>query len=445
MAQVLHTHRGVSSIREAAPPVPSATLPGHVHEATTRRPLDRRPSRAVVRSLRWAAPLLIAVLLAVAGYRYARSQATPAVRYQTVILDRGPIAAKVTASGTVSAIVTVQVGSQVSGRIDHWYADFSSAVKKGELIATIEPSLFEAAVEQAKANYASARAASDKARANRLEADKAQARTQALFNESLAARSDLDLAEAQASSAAADVEAAQASILQARAALDQARLNLSYTRIVSPIDGIVISRNIDVGQTVAASFQAPTLFTIAQDLTKMQVDTNVAEGDVGKIREKMEATFAVDAYPGREFRGIVRQVRDNATTLQNVVTYDAVIDVDNSDLALRPTMTANCAFQYATKDDVVRIPNAALRFKPDGAMVAAMLAGQGLEAASQSGEKASPDGRIVWLLRGGRVSPHPVRIGIGDGMLTEVAGGDAHAGDVAVAEALVVGGTRRGP
>ena len=139
----------------------------------------------------------------------------------------------------------------------------------------------------------------------------------------------------------ADVATAAAAIQQARAALDQAQLNLSYTRIVSPIDGIVISRNIDVGQTVAASFQAPTLFTIAQDLTKMQVDTNVAEGDVGKIREKMDATFTVDAYPTRTFRGIVRQVRDNATTIQNVVTYDAVIDVDNSDLALRPTMTAN--------------------------------------------------------------------------------------------------------
>ncbi len=420
------------------------TQPGNLYVATPRHPAARS-SHAAARALRWVALLLLALSLTVVGYRFARSRSAPTVRYQTATVDRGPIAAKVTASGTVSAIVTVQVGSQVSGRIEQWYADFSSTVKKGQLIATIEPSLFVAAVEQAKANYASAKAGYNKAVANRVEAERAQARTLALFNESLAARADLDLAEAQASAARADVEAADAAILQAHAALDQARLNLSYTRIVSPIDGIVISRNIDIGQTVAASFQAPTLFTIAQDLTKMQVDTNVAEGDIGKIREKMEATFTVDAYPGREFRGVVRQVRDNATTIQNVVTYDAVIDVDNSDLALRPTMTANCTFQYATKDDVVRIPNAALRFKPDSQTIAAMTGPTVLEAAVPSTEKSSPDRRHVWLLRAGSASPHRIRIGIGDGMITEVAEGDVRAGDVAITEALVIGGAKKGP
>ena len=412
--------------------------------ATTRHPAAGS-SHAVARALRWGTLLLLALSLTVVGYRYARSRSAPTVRYQTATVDRGSIAAKVTASGTVSAIVTVQVGSQVSGRIEQWYADFSSTVKKGQLIATIEPSLFVAAVEQAKANYASAKASFNKAVANRVEAERAQARTLALFNESLSARADLDLAEAQASAARADVEAADAAIQQAHAALDQAHLNLSYTRIVSPIDGIVISRNIDIGQTVAASFQAPTLFTIAQDLTKMQVDTNVAEGDIGKIREKMDATFTVDAYPGREFRGVVRQVRDNATTIQNVVTYDAVIDVDNSDLALRPTMTANCTFQYATKDDVVRIPNAALRFKPDGQTIATMTRPTTVEAVVPSAEKSSPDRRLVWLLRAGHASPHRIRIGIGDGMITEVAEGDLHAGDVAITEALVIGGAKKGP
>ena len=205
-------------------------------------------------------------------------------------------------------------------------------MKKGQLIAEIEPSLFRAAVEQARANFAAGKATYDKAIAIRALAERNYARELALFEQDLADRATLDAAEAAAGASRADVESADAGIQQARAALDQAQLNLTYTRILTPIDGIVISRNIDVGQTVAASFQAPTLFTIAQDLTKMQVDTNVAEGDVGKIHEKMDATFAVDAFPTRTFHGVVRQVRDNATTLQNVVTYDAVIDVDNTDL-----------------------------------------------------------------------------------------------------------------
>jgi len=377
---------------------------------------------------------LVVLAMAVAtGLRYARSHAVPRIRYQTASVDRGPIAAKVTASGAVSAIITVQVGSQVSGRIEAWYVDYNAQVKRGQLVAVIEPSLFKAAVEQAKANYASAKAAYDKAIANRLVAERNYSRDLALFEQSLADRADLDAAEAQAEASRADVAAADASIQQSRASLDQALLNLSYTRIVSPIDGIVISRNIDVGQTVAASFQAPTLFTIAQDLTKMQVDTNVAEGDVGKIREKMAATFTVDAYPTRTYRGIVRQIRDNAQTIQNVVTYDAVIDVDNSDLTLRPTMTANCTFVYATKDDVVRLPNAALRFKPDGPTAAAISAG----ASVPTRDRLAADQRLLWVLRAGAAAvPVVVRLGIGDGMVTELIEGDLQPGDAVVTEAV---------
>jgi len=230
------------------------------------------------------------------------------------------------------------------------------------------------------------------------------------------------------------VGTADAAMLQGRAALDQAQLNLSYTEIVSPIDGIVISRNIDVGQTVAASFQAPTLFTIAQDLTKMQVDTNVAEGDVGNVREGMTASFTVDAYPTRTFHGVVRQVRDNATTLQNVVTYDAVIDVDNRDLALRPTMTANVTFVYASRDDAVRIPNAALRFRPEATTISAMTGPNA--APTPSREKLAADQRIVWTLRAGTAAAHVVRIGISDGMTTEMVDGDLRPGDVVVTEAI---------
>jgi HlyD family secretion protein len=375
-----------------------------------------------------------ALLVGVAGWRYEHAGAAPLVRYQTTAVDRGAIAARVTASGAVSALVTVQVGSQVSGRIEAWYADFNAPVKRGQLIAVIEPSLFKAAVAQARASYASARAGYDKAIANRLVGERNYARELALFEQTLADRADLDAAEAQAEAARADVAAADAAVLQARAALDQAVLNLSYTKIVSPIDGIVISRSIDAGQTVAASFQSPTLFTIAQDLTKMQVDTNVAEGDVGKIREGMTATFTVDAYPTRTFTGVVRQVRDNAQTVQNVVTYDAVIDVSNADRALRPTMTANCTFVYATRDDATRLPSAALRFKPDAATIAAMTSGSGRDGAP--GEALAADQRVVWVMRGPHPRPVVAQIGIGDGMMTEVVGGDVHAGDSVVTEAI---------
>ena len=434
MAQALHCSTRMSSISHAAAP-PVATVPARV--------ASPRKSRALHGALRWAAALLVLAVLALLGWRYAHSTSAPVVRYQSASVDHGPLAAKVTASGTVSAIVTVQVGSQVSGRMQAWYADFNAPVKKGQLIAQIEPSLFRAAVEQARANYEAAKAGYDKAIANRSLAERSYARALALFEQNLAAVADVDAAEASAGASRADVESGAAAIQQARAALDQAQLNLSYTRILSPIGGIVISRNIDVGQTVAASFQAPTLFTIAQDLTKMEVDTNVSEGDVGKIREKMDATFTVDAFPTRTFHGVVRQVRDNATTLQNVVTYDAVIDVDNSDLALRPTMTANVTFVYATEADVVRVPNAALRFKPDPATVAAMTAGGGTSAAH---DDLAVDQRVLWTLTGSRAAPHVVRVGITDGMLTQLAEGDVRAGDRVVSEAIVAGANaKKGP
>jgi HlyD family secretion protein len=425
----------MSSISQVLTPSPG---PSATKIASPRR------FRAFRRVARWLV-LAVALLTAgLAGWRYAHSPAVPVVRYQSAPADHGPLAAKVTASGTVSAIITVQVGSQVSGRIQAWYADFNSQVKKGQLIAQIEPSLFQAAVEQARANFAASKATYDKAIANRALAERNYARELALFEQNLADRADVDAAEAAAGASRADVESADAGIQQARAALDQAQLNVSYTRILSPIDGIVISRSIDVGQTVAASFQAPTLFTIAQDLTKMQVDTNVAEGDVGKLHEKMEATFTVDAFPARTFKGVVRQVRDNATTIQNVVTYDAVIDVDNTDLALRPTMTANVTFVYATRPDVVRINNAALRFKPDTATVAAMTYGSG--AAPPAHDELAIDQRVLWVAAaGGRASPRVVRIGITDGMLTELVEGPVRPGDVVVSEANVLNAPKKGP
>ncbi|HEY3255052.1 MAG TPA: efflux RND transporter periplasmic adaptor subunit, partial [Polyangiaceae bacterium] len=256
--------------------------------------------------------------------RYRARSAAPNVRYETALVDLGPLDAKVTATGALSPLITVQVGSQVSGRISALLADFGSTVRRGQNIATIDPALFRAAAAQAQANLASARAGLERARAQRLLAERQLARDTALLEQGLVTRAEYELAESNAGVASAEIATAQAAVAQTRAALDQAELNLKYTTIASPIDGVVISRNVDVGQTVAAALQAPTLFTIAQDLTRMQVDANVAEADVGKVHPGMRVAFTVDAHPGRVFEGSVRQVRDNAQTLQNVVTYDVV-------------------------------------------------------------------------------------------------------------------------
>jgi HlyD family secretion protein len=399
--------------------------------------LPAPPIHAWRRVAIWAAALVLAAGAAAMVASWALSRPQPLVRYETAVVDRGPMAAKVTATGTVSALVTVLVGSQVSGRIDALFADFGSVVKKDQPIATIEPSLFRAAVAQARANQASAKANVDRTRAHVVEGEKDFVRDQGLLKDGLISRADYDAAEATLAAAKADEAAARSSVSQAGAALEQAELNLRYTKILSPIDGVVISRNVDVGQTVAATLQAPVVFTIAQDLTQMQVDTNVAEADVGKIRAGMNVSFTVDAYPTRTFDGTVRQVRDNATTLQNVVTYDAVIDVDNSEHLLKPGMTASVTFTYATRDDALRLPNAAIRFKPD----AATLAKMGAKPASG----VRPDERAVWVLRGERPALEIVRIGISDGTSTEVLSGGMGPDDRAIVEAILPAQTNRGP
>jgi HlyD family secretion protein len=408
--------------------------------ATTTSTLSVDPRNRSVplsRWFKWIVPICIgASIVGAAGLHWLRRAPEPLVRYETVAVDRGPIAASVTATGTVSALVTVLVGSQVSGRIDALYADFESPVTKGQKIAAIEPTFFRAAVLQAKANFVSAEAAVDRARAHVVQSEKDLTRAKALLAEGIVSRAEFDAADATALAANADETAARAGVSQARAALEQAELNLRYTTIVSPIDGIVISRNVDVGQTVAAALQAPTLFTIAQDLTRMQVDTNVAEADVGKIRAGMSVSFTVDAHPTRSFNGVVRQVRDNATTIQNVVTYDAVIDVDNSERLLKPGMTASVTFVYATREDTLRLPNAALRFRPDPAVLSAIHASPG---------QTRPDERTIWILRGDRPSAQVVRTGIADNASTEVITEALHPGDRVVIEAELAGATKRGP
>jgi HlyD family secretion protein len=400
---------------------------------------------------RFLRPALVAVAALVAGvaiFAWRSSGQKPAARFETSLVDRGRISAKVTATGTLSALVTVQVGSQVSGRISALYADYNARVEKGQLIARIDPQLFQAAVEQARANYAAARGNLAKSQAQEVEAGRQYVRSEKLAGEKLIAQADLDTAQANAEVARAQVDAARGAVEQARAALHQAKVNLAYTSIVSPTSGVVISRNVDVGQTVAASLQAPTLFVIAEDLAKMQVDTSVAEADVGRLRDGMPASFTVDAYPSEVFRGTVRQIRNSPQTVQNVVTYDAVVDVANPDLKLRPGMTANVTFTYAEKDAVVRIPNAALRFRPPPGVVASAprsdrrppsppspRRGEGQGGGKGGREAMSPDHRTVWVLKGEQPAPVSIRTGISDGSLTEVVEGELRPGDAVVTDA----------
>jgi HlyD family secretion protein len=337
-------------------------------------------------------------------------------KYRVMQVERGNISSSVTATGTINPVVTVLVGSQVSGTIKALHADFNSRVKEGDIIAQIDPAIFQAQVDQARANVATAQANLANAQANlqSLQANLVKAevtvsdskrtldRNLQLMKMSAIAQAALDTAQANYDSAVAQrdanraqlevakaqIESAKAQIEHDKAALKMAETNLRYATIRSPVNGTVISRNVDVGQTVAASLQAPTLFTIAKDLTEMQVDTNFSEADIGKIEKGQEATFTVDAYPEQPFRGKVFEIRNAPQTIQNVVTYDVVIQVGNKDLKLKPGMTANVSIVIAHREGVLKIPNAALRFQPANV-------NRGTEAEAKTKEAGS----------GGRPSP----------------------------------------
>jgi len=301
------------------------------------------------------------------------------VQYYTAKVESGEIKQVVEATGTINAVITVQVGSQVSGAISKLHVDFNSHVKKGQVIAQIDPALFEGAISQAKADLANAKANlavavanTAKAKANEVQTKADYDRNLGLAQQGVVSPQALDLAKANADSGAAQVagalaaeEQARAQVLQKQAAVQVAQTNLDYTTIHAPIDGTVVARNVDVGQTVAASLQAPTLFTIAQDLTKMQVYAKTDESDVGQIRRGQKVTFKVDAYPRDTFSGIVSQVRMNSTVVQNVVTYDTIIDFDNPEMKLFPGMTAYVTIPVAAVTNAVKVPNGALRYKPD--------------------------------------------------------------------------------
>ncbi|MFY9610005.1 MAG: efflux RND transporter periplasmic adaptor subunit [Blastocatellia bacterium] len=481
-------------------------------------------------------PLAMIVLIAAGGAAavfWGRS--ADASDYITARVERGNVEVNVSATGTVQAVTTVQVGSQVSGTVSWLGADFNSQVKKGQIVARLDPAVFQAQVDNSRANVVNAEAAvaaaeteinNQKANLQASRANQEVTRVQrddaiALVKRyeelaSVISGRDIEAAKAQAGAAAARYEQAvaqvgqtqaanasakakldqaKASVTQARAQLQQSQLNLDHSIISSPIDGVVVSRNVDVGQTVAASLQAPTLFTIANDLTKMQVLASVDEADVGQIRQGIKANFSVDAYPGETFSGEITQVRLNAQTLQNVVTYSAVIDVSNPEMKLRPGMTANITVPVARKDNVLTVPNGALRFKPvlsekeqealrqkmdarrtereaerqgqagqagqaqqpagqaqgDGAQSQSGGGGRRQRAEGQAGQTSaqpSPQagdaqagadaprqrqGQQVWILTNDKtIEPRFVRTGLTNGRVTEILGGDVHEGDIVV-------------
>jgi HlyD family secretion protein len=362
-------------------------------------------------------------------------------QYKTEKVDRGTVTMTVTATGTLSAVTTVQVGSQVSGVISSLSADFNSTVKKGQILAELDPTPFQQQVEQRRADVTRTQVQVDDARIK-------YERQRRLMENGLTSQAEVDAAEAQ-------YKGARAQVAQSQASLSQAETNLRYTKIISPIDGVVVDRQYDVGQTVAASFQAPTLFQIAQDLTKMQVQADVDQSDIGRVKVGQMARFTVDAYPDEEFRGRISQIRYNAMVNQNVVTYPVILEVENPERRLRPKMTANVTIDVASVENVLRVANAALRFRPPteegkdkeargggggDAMTRAARSGQGGGPAGAAGQLPGGRGKsggqrpqtVYTLDAEKKLVPTDIRTGITDGRFTEVKGGNLKEGDAVV-------------
>ena len=411
-------------------------------------------------------PVAILVLVGAGVFFSARSRDN-GPKFKTMTVARGDLRSTVTATGTLNAVTTVLVGTQVSGMIKKLHADFNSPVKKGQIVAEIDPATFEAQVDNAKANLAQARATVEKDRVTLGDATRIRDRNRKLFPKGYVAEADFTATETTHDADEAQLAADTNQVKQMEAALRLAETNLNYTKIVCPVDGVVVSRNVDVGQTVAASFTTPTLFTIAQDLTKMQIDTNVDEADIGRVQVGQEVEFTVDAYPDRIFLGRVKQIRIAPIIVQNVVTYDVVITVDNTDMKLMPGMTANASIVVASKGGILKVPNAALRFRPtekDGvnlqAASAEKVAGRPT-GASVRGKGAAPPGGAtggrpsgtrsygVWVMQNGKPQRIPVTIGISDGTYSEVLSGDLREGQAVIVESssrpLNGAGTNRPP
>ncbi|MEO8700477.1 MAG: efflux RND transporter periplasmic adaptor subunit [Kofleriaceae bacterium] len=409
---------------------------------------------------------LVAGVVAFLVIKRPWEKAETPISFQTVAVGKGAIAAQVTANGTLSARGTVQVGAQVSGRVVFLDADFNSKVKKGQIIAKLDASVLQAQIDQAEAAYNLAVANQRKSAVAVADAQRQFERQKTLKDQQLVAGVTVEGAEVTRDTANASMAASKAQVQQAAANLKQARTNLGYATIISPVDGVVLSRAVELGQTVASSLQAPTLFTIAEDLARMQIDTAVAEADVGRLAEAMKAQFTVDAFPGKTFEGVVRQVRNAPTTTSGVVTYDAVIDVENADMTLRPGMTANVTFVLAHVADAVKIPNSALRFKPSREQMTALREQMGIEGrgggsgGSGSGRRNRGEGsggrprgegagsagggagakrdfgdkKAVYKLEDGKPKMVLIKPGLTDGSSTEMVEGDLQPGDQLITE-----------
>lgn len=369
------------------------------------------------RSFNKLAALIIILVAAAGGYFLWTKVRAPDVeaRYRTAKVERGDLTQMASANGTLNPVVLVNVGTQVSGTVKKWYADFNDQVKAGQILLELDPALYQAQAKQSEATLANAQSQFKLAEAN-------VARTRTLFEQEYVSRQDLDTGT-QA------VEAARASVAQARAQVEKDRINLAYSVIRSPVSGVVVSREVDIGQTVAASFQTPTLFKIAQDLSKMQIDSSYAEADVGNLKVGQAVVFRVDAFPNRSFKGSVRQVRLNPTTQQNVVTYDVVVAVDNPEQILMPGMTAYVNIIVATRNGVLLVPNAALRFRPTETLPRQERAAT--DAPRGKGE--SPSG-TVYVLENGQAKPVRITVGITDSRYTEVIAGALKEGDAVIVE-----------
>jgi HlyD family secretion protein len=392
--------------------------------------------------------VILLLLVGGAGFAYWRmGNSTKELPYLTVPASKGNIRQVVSSTGTLQAVTTVIVGSQVSGTIAKLGADFNTKVSKGQVVAQLDQSKFSARVEETRANLLAAQASMAKSKVAVEDAERTLKRSKELKQRELVPQSELDAAQTAYDAAKSQLNVSQAQVGQAQAAMNQAAIDLGYTVIRSPVDGMVISRNVDVGQTVAASLSAPTLFTIANDLTKMEVHTNVDEADVGNVSEGQEVTFTVDAHPQRRFRGKVHQVRNAPQIIQNVVTYNAVVRINNKELLLKPGMTANVQFLVSEKEDVLTVPNMALRFRPpeDKNYAQDLLRQEQGRAAPRVGQRRTSRGggggggegkRVrqvkIYVVKNGKAQPVDVQAGITDGSKTEVIAGALNENDLVI-------------
>ena len=381
---------------------------------------------SVVSRIRWIVSILAVATIAAAVWWMTKRPSAP--RYTTAPVTQGDVARAVTASGTVNPVVTVQVGTYVSGVVTQVSCDYNTHVVKGQLCAQIDPRPYQSTVDQDQANLAAARAQQQKDQTATQYAQLTYQRNAELGGRGLVSQDAVDQSKTAADQAQAQVRVDQTEVQQRQAALESAQVNLGYTRIVSPVDGTVVARNITQGQTVAASFQTPTLFLIATDLTQMQVDTNVSESDIGGIRAGSDASFNVEAYPERAFSGMVTQVRQAPQTVQNVVTYDVVVGARNPDQTLKPGMTATVKIVTEKHATVLRVPDQALRYTPGGVTGSVGTSGASADRSQPVGDSNGVNAS-VWVLRNGRPVRVPVTIGLDDDANAEIVRGDLRPGD----------------